>query len=235
MSDIDLHDLAAPYALSALEGDELERFEAHLVGCDDCRRAVATLQEGAAALAMASAEAPPARLKGSVLDALGHQTEPATGRPGFFARWSRWIAAGAATAVVAIAIVVGAVLLADGEDPFDRVASAPNAIVAELEATPDLATEPTLAQVAFSPEDGRVAIEIEGLPAAPSGQTYEAWIIDDGGPIPAGLFDSRGQRAVFQLDGTASSGMLVAVTLEPAGGVDAPTGAPLFVAELPSA
>lgn len=44
-----LDDLAL-YALDALEGDEAEAVEAHLVECASCRRELATHQEALAAL-----------------------------------------------------------------------------------------------------------------------------------------------------------------------------------------
>ena len=47
-------------------------------------------------------------------------------------------------------------------------------------------------------------------------------------PIPAGLFDVRGGRAVIVLEPTVEPGAIVAVTLEAAGGAPAPTGTPLL-------
>ncbi|MEU9386205.1 zf-HC2 domain-containing protein, partial [Streptomyces sp. NPDC048279] len=41
----DLHSLAAPYALDALEPGERRRFEKHLGGCDRCAAEVRALTE----------------------------------------------------------------------------------------------------------------------------------------------------------------------------------------------
>jgi anti-sigma-K factor RskA len=65
---------------------------------------------------------------------------------------------------------------------------------------------------------------VAGLRPAPAGKVYEAWTIGGTAPKPAGLFtvDQEG-RALHRVP--AESGVKVfAVTLEPAGGVPAPTG-----------
>lgn len=74
----DLHSLAGPYALDALDGGELARFERHLRRCPDCTDEVRGFAATAAALAFAVAAPPPPALKGRVLaaiDALGTARE----------------------------------------------------------------------------------------------------------------------------------------------------------------
>jgi Anti-sigma-K factor rskA/Putative zinc-finger len=70
------------------------------------------------------------------------------------------------------------------------------------------------------------------LPRSAAGRTYELWIIADGKKIPAGTFEpnARGDavmRAEFALDGRVLQAL--AVTAEPAGGVNVPTG-PVVIA-----
>ena len=60
-----------------------------------------------------------------------------------------------------------------------------------------------------------------------AGKDYEIWVLEDGVPQRAGLFERPG---VAVLTRPVESGQTVAVTLEPDGGVDAPTGEPLFTA-----
>jgi anti-sigma-K factor RskA len=64
----DVHDLAAAYALDALDPTEQQEFELHLDGCADCRREVAELRETASGLVL-SEEVPPVppTLRASVL------------------------------------------------------------------------------------------------------------------------------------------------------------------------
>jgi anti-sigma-K factor RskA len=72
-----------------------------------------------------------------------------------------------------------------------------------------------------------------GLPAPPPGKAYQLWAIaGKGAPVPAGVFtvDARGTGSlrVEPLPGVGRVDVF-AVTLEPAGGVPAPTG-PMYLA-----
>ena len=67
----DIHALSGAYALDALDGDEAIAFERHLESCASCRDEVRSLRETLPALADASAEEPPTRLRGAVLSSLG--------------------------------------------------------------------------------------------------------------------------------------------------------------------
>jgi anti-sigma-K factor RskA len=67
---------------------------------------------------------------------------------------------------------------------------------------------------------------VSGLPPLPAGKTYELWTIAGAAPRPAGTFEvdqsGRGSRAVAPPDDGPVK--VFAVTLEPEGGVPAPTG-----------
>jgi Anti-sigma-K factor rskA len=76
----------------------------------------------------------------------------------------------------------------------------------------------------------------QGLPPAPEGKAYELWAIaGKGAPVPAGVFtvDAKGvgslRVAPLQAGGAIDT---FAVTLEPAGGVPAPTGSMYLVGKL---
>ena len=66
---------------------------------------------------------------------------------------------------------------------------------------------------------------VANVPAPPPGQVYELWTIGGGQPRPAGVFtvDASG-RATHPVAPTRAPVDVFAVTLEPAGGVPAPTG-----------
>jgi anti-sigma-K factor RskA len=66
----DLHSLAAPYALDALEPAERVRFEKHLKGCASCAAEVRALSEDAVRLAWSTAAPAPAALRERVLAAV---------------------------------------------------------------------------------------------------------------------------------------------------------------------
>src|SRR5438876_1204672 len=51
MNDGSPHELSAAYALDALDGDDLQAYETHLAGCEQCREDVASFRATASALA----------------------------------------------------------------------------------------------------------------------------------------------------------------------------------------
>ena len=51
----DLHSLAGPYALDALDAGERDRFERHMARCPRCQGEVRRMSQTATALAMAAA------------------------------------------------------------------------------------------------------------------------------------------------------------------------------------
>jgi anti-sigma-K factor RskA len=81
---------------------------------------------------------------------------------------------------------------------------------------------------AFMSRTRGVLLAATNLPAIPDDRTYQAWFLTRGTPISAGLFRPDDQGAATAMlsgvpDGVDATGF--AVSLEPAGGVPAPTGA----------
>ncbi len=69
---------------------------------------------------------------------------------------------------------------------------------------------------------GLAALVLDGLALAPSGKAYEAWVVGaSGAPVPAAVFS--GDERVVLLSRSVPTGATVAVTVETADGVDAPT------------
>ena len=201
---MDPHDLTAAYALDALDPDEAEAYERHLSQCEECREQLAELNETAAALAFgATAPAPSTRLRASILDAAAAErtnVEPLLRR--------RWVSRGLAVAAAAAACIVVGLAVSLSKSSH---------------------TETVTASVVVGP-NRTATLYVSGLSAAPSGRTYEAWVIPKGGsPRPAGLFPGGGSTTL-QLSGTVPRKAVVAVTVERAGGVNAPTHTPIFSA-----
>lgn len=67
------------------------------------------------------------------------------------------------------------------------------------------------------------------LPEPPPGKAYEAWVIRDGQPVRAGMAPARPGIVTVRLQHTIRPGDITAVTLEKAGGVDAPTSDPILL------
>jgi anti-sigma-K factor RskA len=78
---------------------------------------------------------------------------------------------------------------------------------------------------------GRAALVLTDLGPAPSGQTYQAWIIEDDNPIPAGIFPGEEGLDVVLVDGDVAEGEIVAVTVERAGGAETPTLPPVVASD----
>jgi anti-sigma-K factor RskA len=82
--------------------------------------------------------------------------------------------------------------------------------------------------VVVAPSQGSGVFFASGLAAAPSGSTYQGWLIDaDGGIRSAGLFAPNADAtAVLLLTDDLATAREFAITVEPAGGSDQPTVLP---------
>ncbi|HEY7421550.1 MAG TPA: anti-sigma factor [Gaiellaceae bacterium] len=200
---MDPHDLTAAYALDALDPDEAEAYERHLGQCEKCREQLAELNGTAASLAFAAvAPAPPARLRASILDAAAAERTNVVPL-----RRRRWVGRGLAVAAAAAACIVVGLAVSSSQSSRRQVFT--------LTINPNRTAN----------------LQVSGLSAAPSGKTYEAWVIPAGrSPRPAGLFRA-GTSATVQLHGTVPQNAVVAVTVEPAGGSKLPTTKPFFSAQ----
>ena len=218
---MDVHDLTAGYALDALDPSERERYEAHVASCDRCREELHGFWQVAGSLARAAGgPTPPASLRDRILSQARDE------RPNVVPLRRRLIvpvlsSAAAAAAVAAIGLGLWAASLSnelgDAEGEL-AVLSDPNARTFQsANGEASLVVTPT----------GDAALVVRKLAPAPEGKDYEIWVIDDGTPRRAGLFEEPG---VAVLSRRVEPGQQVAVTLEPDGGLDAPTGTPLFSA-----
>ena len=214
----DPHANVAPYALDALDPQDEREFEQHLVSCERCREELAALRETAADLAYgAGGPAPPPELKLRILDSAKADRTNVSSLSKRRRRRSAVITAAAGLAA-AFALGIGvASTTHSNSDPLAAVLAKPGA---------KLLTMPGHGVVAVA-RDRSAAVALT-LPRAPAGKTYEAWVIRKGNARPAGLFTAS---AVFKLQRSVPRGSVIAVTLEPAGGVDQPTTKPLTASE----
>lgn len=225
-----IHELSAAYALHALDADEERVFEEHLAHCGECRDRVAAFEDTTAAMAYdVDGPAPPAALGERILARA--RSERANVVPLRGRRWAlpatAGLAAAAACAVVALGIWAFSLSarLADERAAADRAEDAVSALAqADARRIPLSGADGTL----VVGRTGEAWLVVFGLDEAPTDMTYEAWVIEDGDPVPAGLFAGGEERTVLRLSREVPAGAAVAVTLERAGGVPAPTGEPLF-------
>ena len=222
----DVHELTAAYALDALERVEEREFEEHLRSCESCRDELASFQATAAELGLGvvSPEPPPA-LRGRILERV--QAERGVVVP--FRRRNVGFRAVSAVAAVAAAVAIGlgiwaVSLRSDLDETRDAVA---------------VLGDPTARSIGLDGADGRLVVSSDGAAAlvvrrldpAPEDRTYEAWVIEGSTPRRAGLFAGGEERIVVLLARRVPPGAVVAVTVEPKGGVDAPTTKPIITAE----
>jgi len=213
----DTHANVAAYALDALDAQDEREFEQHLASCERCRDELAALREAAAGLAYGAADAaPPPELKLRILDQARAERTNVSSLPARRRSWAPLAAAAGLAAAVALGIGVWAGTRSTS-DPLASVLAKPGAKLVQLQGHGVVAVAP----------DGTAAVALS-LPRAPAGKTYEAWVMRKGTARPAGIFSGS---TVAKLQRSVPRGAVVAVTLEPAGGVDQPTTKPLAATE----
>jgi anti-sigma-K factor RskA len=249
MNRDEIGELAAAYALGGLEADDRARFEALLrTGDPAATAALREFEDTLAGLAAATPAAPPPAVKAALMEriAAAPSVTRAPDREAARHRRAIWPAllTGAMAAGLA-AIVVGWSVSSTYEKRLDALARDADQLKAELRSQQtvitilrDPATQvvalagqapaPTArARMMWHPKAGGVFVAA-GLPAAPEGKAYQLWAIAGGNaPVSAGVFSvdasGTGGLSVRPLPGVATVSAF-AVTLEPAGGLPAPSG-----------
>ena len=230
----DYKEMIPARALSALDASEERALSEHLAGCAECRRDLAEWEATAASLALSAIPAEPSpevrdRILKSVSSVVPFTSAPRKG----------W---GSLTAIAAVVVFVA--LLASifvlwqqnralqRENEFLQLMTSPGGRVAELSGTSEAAT--ATAKLAYD-KNGRAILIADGLPRAPAGKEYQLWFIVDNKPLPGKTFapDNRGHGQIHdQVPEAARKQAVFAITLEPAGGRSAPTGAIYLRSEL---
>jgi anti-sigma-K factor RskA len=213
------HDLTAAYSLDALDEADAELYEEHLRTCEQCRDELASLRAAAAALAHTAPPAvPPPALREQIL------TQARSERPNVRPLVRRRILVPALTAVAAACAIA---LLAVWATSLHRDLNHRDQLLAVL-------GDPAAQHLALKGAQGTLVVRRNGdaalvtsLPPAPSGKTYQLWVIEGGAPRSAGLYG--GGRSVL-VHGRVEPGATVAVTVERAGGASAPTTKPILSA-----
>jgi anti-sigma-K factor RskA len=212
----ELHDLTAAYALDALDDAERAAYEEHLAGCEECREQVALFAGVTSELAFAAGPAePPPALRDRILVAATAE------RPNVVPLRPRWARPAAVVAAVAACVAVGL-----GVWNISLHHQLSNAHTTQaLQTVPVKGMNGSL----VVSSTGSAALVAYTMPAAPSGKTYEAWVLRGGKAIPAGTFDGGPGSHFIPIEGKVPAGSKVAVTVEPAGGSPQPTSTPFAV------
>ena len=241
-----LGDQAAAYVLGALTPSERQAFEAHVAGCAVCAADVRSFAPVTAALAsLTPATEPAAPVRARLLAALSTRSTPAASRLALAASLALAVLLGG-YALQLRGRVTGlesrlreATLRADGSErqvaDARRTAFEAQSTVLVL-AAPDLASidlagqpaAPTATARAFWSRSRGLVFTASNLPAPPKGRAYQLWVLTaQPAPISAGMLtvDADGRvNARFDTPSDLPRPVAMAVTLEPEGGVPAPTG-----------
>ena len=193
MTNEDLHELTAAYALDALDDDERAAFEAHLRDCEQCQAELRELGGTAGMLAYAAeGPAPSDALRDRILVAA--RDEGPSNVVALRPRRTRLYAGVALAAVAVAALAIGLTTALTGGGPSKQLALS---------------------------GDGRT-VTASGFGAAADGKTWTLWVIDAAGPHRAGVFVG-GQEVVVKLTRRATPGSTVAVTEEASRTATTPT------------
>jgi anti-sigma-K factor RskA len=258
----DLHSLAAPYALDALEPAERVRFERHLRSCDQCAAEVRVLTEDAVRLAWSTAAPPPAAMRDRVLAAVratpqmpapqqgpararapqlpphvwGTQPPPARTR----APRTRPLLVPFATATAAAALVVASLFAVQADQTQDRLDAeqAQSREIAHVLAAPDARATSGKDErgrtigVIASASEGRAIVTLSGYDDLPGGRVHQLWLMRPD-VQPRSLGLFDGD-APLVTSGLDASATSLAVTVEPDGGSRQPTSQPIVQLALKS-
>jgi len=227
-----VRDLIASVALGAAAPHEVARVEAHAAECAVCAEELASLRAAADALAIAVPQHdPPASLKESLMSTVRAEAaeraaarEPAAvpparrraGRGRRFLGMPAWPAAAAIAAIVAAALVIGLVVATSG-DSGDG-----GATTIAMNGGP--AAPGVTGRVLYVPDEGTAVVDLGDLPPLDPGDAYQLWIVRDGMPTSADLFESSGPAAARAVATGLRSSDALAVTAQPATSRAAPEG-----------
>jgi anti-sigma-K factor RskA len=252
MSHDEWLDRADFYALGALDGEELARFEDHLqLGCAECDRQILETREALLQipLSLPQLEAPSPDVKRRLMariesEAIGFRSRPTPTR--YRPNWSRM---GVAASIAALVCVLGVTAwddwnlrsqLRDVNAEASRLRTQlvqRKEVLAYLE-DPDVAvvslaglppSPRATGRILWRPADRSGFLLARGLPETPAGKKYAVWAIAANRPTLGGLFTAEeSHRAHFRLPAQAAPPQgpfrRFAVTLEPASGGPSPTG-----------
>jgi anti-sigma-K factor RskA len=250
MTHDDVEAIAALDALGAASPEETRRMNAHLAGCDSCRRAREEYGEAALQLVYALEPVrPPDDLRAHIWNAVVPAAGPAASR-----RRDIWWLATAATLFLALwgwremGIRVAREHIVAQQAEIRRLAEERDRLAVQNEKLASLASPDTRtialagqemspaasARVFLDPTRRRAIVFFHNLPANPTDKSYQLWIVRGDRPNPqsAGVFDvAQGGNATLSIDNlpVLTEIKALAVTMERRGGADQPSEKKFYV------
>ncbi|GGV20844.1 MULTISPECIES: anti-sigma factor [Paenarthrobacter] len=247
-------ELAEIYALDAVSDDERAMIDDYVKDAPEGAEFFQRVREARETLAVSftAQDEPPAGLFGNIMERITQEaTAPAAAEPAAPAAVSpavddlaaarakreerqraggarRWIVGVAAAAVIGLGgIGVGAYVSAQN-DPVNQVLQAQD-VQKQSAPVPGGGT----ATISASSAKDSFVVLMDGVAPAPEGKVYQLWTLpkDGSAPVPQGTMDAQTLSKPAVVKGLSSASS-VAITVEPAGGSQAPTSAPVLVVAL---
>lgn len=250
MIDEHRQDLAAEYALDALDPESARAFEAMLANDAELKALADDLRETAAAMALdAPAHLPPPELRERILSRIRAEAEAGTTatmtpiatpptvapvQPKGGLNLLPWaLAAGFAITTAALWMERGSLqqdrvaLLQEARELRDRDTLA-KVKIATLSSQVEAYSKAT-AVIVWDAEKQHGVVKLTNVPQAGAGKDYQLWVIDPKYPVPVsgGLVPVNAEgiaRVSFAPDHPISKADKFAISVEPAGGVPKATG-----------
>jgi anti-sigma-K factor RskA len=236
VSGTDIHQLAAAYALDAVDERERAEFEAHYPTCPVCKPEVAGFRETLSQVAASVAVDPPASLKAGVMAEIGNTRQLSPLLPDSVVdlathrRSRQRMVRVLSIAAAVILIGVGAFVIGRNSDSGSNYAAEAATVFEQPDArtTPLDGTGTGSFKVVWSPSEGKAVVLGDGLPDPGPGKAYELWLIDDQGAHAVRLLDRADGSQVRRVVDVNGAPTQWAITVEPEGGVDKATGDIIF-------
>ncbi|HJT68111.1 MAG TPA: anti-sigma factor [Pyrinomonadaceae bacterium] len=239
----DYKEMIPAHVLSALEAPEERALNEHLKGCAECRRNVAEWEAVAASLALSADSVEPSpEVRRKLLTQIDSEKSVSNVIPLARPQRNLWNSLGSLGQIAAVilfaALIIAVVVLWQQnrtlrqQNEVFQLLTAPGTRVAQLSGTPEASG--ATAKLAYD-QNGHAILIADGLPRAPAGKEYQLWFIVNNKPVPGKTFapDKSGRGLMKdQVPEAARKSAVFAITLEPTGGVAAPTGAIYLRGEL---
>jgi anti-sigma-K factor RskA len=235
----DFAELTGLYVLGGLTEGERKAFEAHASSCATCTAEIRALTPVPGALAhLARPESPSSDVRQRIMASLRQQGSVKMEREASAGRFHdrpaprggslvAWLAAAAS---LALAVALGGYALqlrreASVERLASSVLAAPDLVRIDLAGQQ---VAPSASGRAFWSRSEGLVFTASNLPAAPAGRGYQVWVLSSQpAPMSAGMLksDVNGRLSTtIKTPVDMAQPVAMAVTLEPQGGVAAPTG-----------
>lgn len=235
MRDMDheqIKSMVAAYVLGSIPPDEVALVRAHILSCDECMAEADSYGEVAGALALAVdpvdlpegfADRVLAVARGGTTDETATTSEGSTRGRGWM-----WPALGAAAALVAVVVFTLAVYTTVRTNAeLDRTRQALTALLHGNSGSFTLQGQSGAVARMVPTFEGSYLVAA-GLQEAPARHVYQLWLMDDGNPVSAGLFDGSDDVSILETKADLRRFDGAAITIEPQGGSAQPTSDPIM-------